>query len=240
VPDPEKASLAEHDVAVDEFNKSNLRSALVHAQKAVDLDEENAQAQLLLATIYLAFCAASDEECRLPDAEKHARRALKIKPDFASATNTLGVVLIRQKRYDDALKTLQPLTENMMYSTPELAWGNIGQAHLEKGDADQAILALKKAVALQPNFCVGTYRLGQAFERKGDLKAAAQSYTTTLENTFEQCKFADAYESRARVLFKLNEIAGARADLEQCVRVGAGSVTAKRCSTTLNQAPPSP
>jgi type IV pilus assembly protein PilF len=237
VRDPEKASLAEHDVAADEFNKGNLRSALVHAQKALDLDEENHQAQLLAATIYLGFCATSSEECRLPEAEKHARTALKLKPDFASASNTLGVILIRQQRYEEAISVLKPLTENMVYSTPELAWGNLGQAYLEKGDADQAILSLKKAVALQPGFCVGSYRLGLAYERKADLRAASQAYSSTLDNTFEQCKFADAYEARARVLLKLNEINSARADLEQCIRIGVNSAVAKRCETTLKQAP---
>ena len=122
VRDPEKASLAEHDVAVDEFNKGSLRSALVHAQKAVEFNEDNSQAQLMAATIYLAFCATSEPECRLGEAEQHARAALKIKPDFASATNTLGVILVRAKRYDDAIAVLKPLTENMVYSTPELAW----------------------------------------------------------------------------------------------------------------------
>lgn len=240
VRDPEKASMAEHDVAVDEFNKGNLRAALIHAQKSVDLDEENHQAQLLAATIYLGFCATSEDECRLSEAEKHARAALKSKPDFSSATNTLGVVLIRQRRYDEAISVLKSLTENMVYSTPELAWGNLGQAYLEKGDADQAIVALKKAVALQPGFCVGNYRLGLAYEKKGDLRAASHAYTTTLDAGFEQCKFADAYEARSRVLFKLNETDGARADLQQCVRVGTTSATGKRCAAALGQAPPSP
>lgn len=240
VKDPEKASLAEHDVAVDEFNKGNLRSALVHAQKALELDDENAQAQLMTATIYLAFCATSEPECRLPEAEQHARAALKLKPDFASATNTLGVILVREKKYDDAIAVLRPLTENMVYSTPELAWGNLGQAYLEKGDADQAIVALKRAVALQPGFCVGSYRLGQAYERKGDLRAAQQAYSSTVDAGYDACRFADVYEARARVLSKLDEGGAARADLQQCVRVGAGSPTAKRCGAMLGQAPPSP
>lgn len=240
VQNPEKASIAEHDVAADEFNKGNLRSALVHAQKAIDLDEENHQAQLLTATIYLGFCATSEEECRLAEAEKHARTALKLKPDFASASNTLGVILIRQRRYDEAISVLKPLTENMVYGTPELAWGNLGQAYLEKGDADQAILSLKKAIALQPGFCVGNYRLGLAYERKSDWRAASQAYSATLDSGFEQCKFADAYEARARVLLKLNEPENAQQDLEQCVRVGGNSPTAKRCAVTVKQAPLSP
>lgn len=240
VRDPEKASMAEHDVAIDEFNKGHLRAALVHAQKAADLDEENYQARLLVATIFLAFCATSEDECRLADAEKHARASLKTKPDFHSATNTLGVILIRQRRYDDAIQVLKPLTETMVYSTPELAWGNLGQAYLEKGDADQAILALKRSVALQPGFCVGNYRLGLAYEKKDDWRAASRAYTSALDTAFEQCKFADAYEARARVQFKLNETEGAQADLQQCVRVGATSAAAKRCAAALGQAPPSP
>ena len=144
-------------------------------------------------------------------------------------------MLINEKRYDEAIATLKPLTEDMEYSTPEIAWGNLGWAYLEKGDADTAIGALKRAVAVQPAFCWGWVKLGLAYERKGDLNLAEKSFTSAVEIDLPQCKgFADAFEDRARVRQKLGS-EGARGDLEQCSRVGAGAPAGKRCTASLGQ-----
>src|SRR5450432_2245323 len=63
--DPSRQSQAEHDLGVDALIKGNLRQALAHAKKAVELDDENYDAQLLCATVYLGFCTYSPDECRL-------------------------------------------------------------------------------------------------------------------------------------------------------------------------------
>jgi Tfp pilus assembly protein PilF len=227
--DPEQQSIAEHDLAADALQKGSLRTALVHARKAIELDEANYNAQLLAANIYLGFCANSPDECRLDEAERHAREALKHKADFGDATNTLGVILTHEKKYSEAISTLKPLTENMLYNTPELAWGNLGLAYLEKGEVDQAIVALKRAVALQPAFCVGSYRLGLAYEKKGDARAAERAFSSCLDTAFDQCRFPEAYESRARVLSKLGEAGAAKLDLDRCRKVGEGTTIGKRC-----------
>ena len=232
--DASKQSQAEHDLGVDMLSKGSFRSALTHAKKAVDLDPDNADAQLLAATVYVAFCAYSPDECHLAEAERHARVALKTKPDFREARNTLGSILVNERKYDEAIATLRPLTEDILYATPEIAWGNLGWAHLEKGDLDAGINALKRGLALQPAFCWGANKLGLAYERKGDLSAAEAAFNQAIETDRPQCKqFAEPYEGRARVRERLGDKPGAKADLEKCKALGEGSVVAKRCGATL-------
>ncbi|HWZ88067.1 MAG TPA: tetratricopeptide repeat protein, partial [Polyangiaceae bacterium] len=152
-------SESEYDIARDLWLRRNqAREALAHALKAVELDDSNADAAHLVALLYLDFCSRGPAECRLGEAEKHARLALTDKPDFREAKNTLAVVLIHEKRYPDAIAVLTPLTEDILYQTPENAWGNLGWAYLEQGAFDRAIDALKRSVAAQPLFCVGSYR----------------------------------------------------------------------------------
>jgi type IV pilus assembly protein PilF len=237
-PDPERQSRAEHDVAADALSKGNLRSALAHAKKAAELDEDNADAHLLVATVYIAFCSYSPDECRLGDAEKAARMAVKKKDPFREAQNTLGAILIHEKKYDEAIKVLQALTEDMLYATPENAWGNLGWAYLEKGELDRAVDALRRAVAAQPDFCWGNTKLGLAYEKKGDLRAAQQALSKAIDTSRPECNaFPDALELRARVLTKLGEEDGARADLERCSKVGAGSPAGQRCAASLGKTP---
>src|SRR5262245_60580840 len=73
-PDAERQSDAEYDVARDLFMRArDPRGALLHAQKAIELNEQNADAHHFVALVYLSFCASSPPDCRLLDAEKATR-----------------------------------------------------------------------------------------------------------------------------------------------------------------------
>ena len=233
--DPERMSESEYDVARDLWLRRNQpREALAHALKAIDLDEGNAEAAHLVALLYLDFCSRGPTDCRLSEAEKQARLALRNKPDFREAKNTLAVVLIHEKRYADAIAVLKPLTEDILYQTPENAWGNLGWAYLEQGSFDLAIDALKHSVAAQPLFCVGSYRLGIAFEHKQEFTSALDAFTRALETEAPGCNsLQDAFASRARVRMKLGDSAAARTDLERCVALSGKTKPGKECSSML-------
>ncbi len=235
--DPVRQSESEYDIARDLWlNRGRLREALEHSLEAVQLDEDNADAQHLTALIYLDFCARSPAECRLPEAEAHARKALEIRPDFREARNTLGVTLIHAKKARDAIGVLKPLSDDILYQTPEKAWGNLGWAYLEAGDTDRAIDALRRSIAAQPMFCVGSYRLGLAYERKGELGAALDALTRALETQAPECsRLQDAVAARARVAARLGQVDRARADLTRCVELAASTETGKNCRSMLEK-----
>src|SRR5687768_9167143 len=111
--DPVRQGESEYDIARDLWlRRGQTRDALEHALKAVELDDENADAHHLVSLLYLDFCSQSKDECRLAEAEKHARRALELRKDYREARNTLAVVLIHAKKADKAVEILRPLTED--------------------------------------------------------------------------------------------------------------------------------
>src|SRR5450432_36898 len=233
--DPARMSESEYDIARDLWLRRNQpREALAHALKAVDLDDSNSDAAHLVALLYLDFCSRGPAECRLREAEKNAALAIKDRPDFREAKNTLAVVLIHEKRYADAIRVLRPLTEDILYQTPENAWGNLGWALLEQGSFDQAIDALKRSVAAQPLFCVGSFRLGLAFEQKQEFTSALESLTRALETEAPGCNsLQDAFAARARVRMKLGDLDSARADLDRCTTLSGKTDVGKECSSML-------
>jgi type IV pilus assembly protein PilF len=237
VKDPERMSESEYDVARDLWLRRNSpREALDHALKAVQLDDQNADAAHLVALLYMDFCSRSSDECRLAEAEKHARLALKAKSDYREATNTLGVILIHEKRYADAIAVLKPLTEDILYQTPENAWGNLGWAQLESGKTDAAVESLRRSVAAQPLFCVGLYRLGLAYEQRHDDTAAADALTRALETQAPGCNsLQEAFEARARVALRAGNADAARADLEACTQLSRKTDVGKECSSMLQK-----
>jgi tetratricopeptide (TPR) repeat protein len=227
--------VAEYDVARDLFLvRGNPRAGLSHALKALELDEDNADAAHLVSLIYLFFCSTSEVECRLTEAERHARRALDLRDDFREARNTLGVVLIHQQKYGEAIQILEPLANDILYPTPETAWGNLGWAYLLKGETDKAIETLRRALALQPEFCVGGYRLGLAHEKKGQLQEARDAMTRALQTDRPECKgLQDAYRARALVAMKMGHLEGARVDLEQCRKLADDTAVGRQCAAAL-------
>lgn len=237
VKDPDRMSDSEYDVARDLWLRRNQpRQALDHALKAVELNEENADAAHLVALLYMDFCSRSPDECRLGEAEKHARLALKARGDYREATNTLGVILIHQKRYADAIRVLKPLTEDILYQTPENAWGNLGWAQLEAGNVEAAIESLRRSIAAQPLFCVGLYRLGLAYERRREDSAAAEALTRALETQAPGCNsLQEAFAARARIELRLGNQDAARADLERCSELSRKTSAGKECSSMLQK-----
>jgi type IV pilus assembly protein PilF len=233
--DPERMSESEYDIARDAFlRQKNPRQALDHALKALELNEDNHEAAHLVALIYLGLCSTGTDDCRLAEAEKYARASLKAKEDFREAKNTLGVVLIHEKKYDAAIGVLKTLSEDMLYQTPENAWGNLGWAYLEKGQLDAAIDALSRSVAAQPLFCVGNFRLGSAFEKKKQYTEALEAYGRALGTDAPACKgLQDAYLGRGRVLVKVGRAADAEADLRKCKELLPSSPAGKECGSIL-------
>jgi Tfp pilus assembly protein PilF len=233
---PEQQSIAEYDVARDAFQNQRLREALEHVEKALSLDGENADAAYLGATVLIQFCAASERssDCRYDEAERYARLALKNNPDMRDAKNTLGVILINEGKYDDAIGVLKPLANDILYGSPEKAWGNLGWAYLKRGSADEAIDALRRAVAAQPLFCVGQFRLGLAFEKKGDFAAARDALNKAIETPRPECqKLQDAHEALGRVFVKLDRRDDARAALEKCRDIASSTSIGQRCAARL-------
>lgn len=233
--DPSVQAESEYDIARDLWlRRGNAREALEHALKATALDPDNADAAHLVALLYLDFCSRSRADCRLPQAEASVRRAIKLKPDYREAKNTLAVVLIHAKKAAEAVEVLTPLTQDILYQTPENAWGNLGWAYLELGKLDPAIDALRRSIAAQPLFCVGNYRLGLAYEKKGELSLAKDAFTRALETEAPGCAgLQEAWAGRARAALRGGDAALARTDLERCIELSKSTSVGKDCSSML-------
>ncbi|MGZ5970476.1 MAG: tetratricopeptide repeat protein [Polyangiales bacterium] len=231
--DPEKVSRAEYDLASDDWKHGRLRGAMEHALKASAADEGHAEAHHFVAILYMALCQ-TEGDCRWEEAEKYARKAVAADAEFRPARHTLGVILIQEKKYDEAIGVLRPLAEDILYKTPELAWYDLGGAYLEKGDADQAIDALSKAIALKPTFCWANFRLGLAFEKKGLWEKAEDELTRAVEPEEPQCKnLQDAYQARARVRAKVGKKDLAKQDLQVCTNLSPATPAGRSCSASL-------
>ncbi len=235
-PEDIKVAEAEYGLANDAFHKQRYREALAHVEMALNHDEDNVEAAYLGAMCMLVFCANDETspDCRYDAAEKFLRQALKSDGEMRDAKNALGVVLVHQKRPLEAVAVLKPLAEDILYRSPEKAWGNLGWAYLEANQLPKAIEALKRAVASQPNFCVGHYRLGVAYQTQGEFAAARQSLTRAVSIEEGDCgRLQAAFWARSQVLAKLQLADEMVEDLEKCRELSTVTDIGKKCARKL-------
>lgn len=230
---PDKQSQAEYDIARDLFHKGDPRGALDHARMAVAADPDNAKALYFVSVIYAFFCdldqGLSGPDCKIDLAEQFARRAVKADDGLRDAKNLLGQVLILRGEYQEAAKALEPLTKDPAYASSHLAWGNYGWALVLGGQIEPGLVALQNST-VEPQFCVGHYRLGVAYEKKGDLQRAEAELSRAIGIERPECQaLQDAWEARGNVRQQLGRRSEAASDYARCVELSLHSKTGQRC-----------
>ncbi len=240
-------SEAEFNLAVGLIEEHNFGAAFQHLDEAIHLDPDNAEAHLLLGNLYLFREDYAHAEEHLHEAvAANTRLGTAGRPALVGeAQNSLGVVYIQSDRLPLAVETLRAATSDLMYRTPHLAWGNLGWAYYEQHDYPQALAALQQAVALQPQFCNGWYRMGQVDYAMGEAGTdtdgfahAEDALTHALENTAEECQaLQDAWLLRGEARARLGRRDDAVADFERCVELNQETTAGQQCQSLLADSP---
>ena len=145
------------------------------ALKAVALDHDLAEAHTSLAVIFRKF------DFDLAGAERHLQRAIELNPNYPTAHQWYGELLINQGRFDEGLAEVRRALElDPLSLITNLVLGmglNLARRY------DEAILQLQKTLDLDPNFTDANGFLAQAFAHKGmyEEAVAANSRQMALE-----------------------------------------------------------
>lgn len=100
-------------------------------------------------------------------AEKHARRALELRPQYTEARNNLGRILIEARFYDQAISELQIANQDLTYPSPEQTLSNLGLAYLKKGEHASAADSFRRSLKIRRDNCQTLSYYGRAlFELK--------------------------------------------------------------------------
>ena len=154
--------------------KDSMPLAKAAAQKALELDDSLAEAHAALG-LYLCNYGYNFVSC-----EKELRRAVELKPNYATAHHWLGnVPLILQKKFDEAIAEGHKAEE----LDPLSAIINADEAYnmINARRYDDAIAQCDRAFKIDPNFYYTHYLLGWAYQLKGMQREAITSLRKSLE-----------------------------------------------------------
>lgn len=145
------------------LSSGNASLALRELLKANRLDPDDPYTHNDLGLAYLS-------KGRVDKAISHLKKAIELKPDYAPARNNLGSAYIAQQNWDKAIETLKPLTENILYTTPQFAEANIAFAYLRKKQYSKAERHYKNSLDLSPEYTKPMRGLSRLYRLKGDLE----------------------------------------------------------------------
>jgi TolB-like protein/DNA-binding winged helix-turn-helix (wHTH) protein/Flp pilus assembly protein TadD len=151
----------------------NPRLARQALQKALDLDNESAEAHNTLAEILYRF----DRD--MAGAEKEFRRALELNPNYAPARHWYSMYLAVVGRKPEALVQAQKACE--LDPLSPVVGANLAKILQESGEYDRAIAQAKSTLDLEPNSAVTHGVLGVVYEHKKMYADAIAEYKAALQ-----------------------------------------------------------
>ena len=142
------------------------------AHKALELDEELAEAHLALAKTKL-------NDWDWEAAEREAKRAVELGPNLARARSMYGFYLSLQGRHDQAIAEGKRAIELDPLS-PEINF-RVGMSLLLARQNDQVIEAAKKLLELDQNYIDSQTLIGYAYAAKGQYAEAISAYQKAIK-----------------------------------------------------------
>ncbi len=147
--------------------KDDAGKALIAARKAVELDDQLAEAHTSLANALVLNIKYS---ASLPEFQ----RAIELNPNYATAHHWYGEALQDEKRFDDGVAELRRAHELDPLSL--VINCVLGSTLAVAGRDDEAIAQLRATIEMDPNFDLTHWFLGQAYENKGQFTEATAEF----------------------------------------------------------------
>lgn len=166
-----KRAASNHVAAGLEYMRQNQpANARRHLTKAVEIDDDSAEAHNALALLYRYERDDKREE-------EQYKKALKADPNYSAARNNYGTYLARKKDFDGAIKQFSLAAESATNDNRSLAYENKGRVLVAMDKKDEAKEAFNKALRLNPRSSSPALELADLYYDQGDLKSADFYYS---------------------------------------------------------------
>jgi len=218
--DRKKEADARMRMGVTYLDQRNLPLAMQELTKASELDPSSAEIEMVLGLAY-------KERGDLSKAEEHLRKAIDRKPDYADARNNLGIVLAGRKAWDEAIREFEAAAANVMYTTPERAYFNLGEAYRVKGDPARAEDAYRRALRANERYAPAYPSLSGILAGQGKWNDAA----SILERCAEVLPgYASCWMDLGRAYLRLSRSADALKAFDKVLAVSTDPETRKQAA----------
>lgn len=169
-----KNGLAENNFAVALMERGEKAGAAKHFEAAVRYSPD-------LASPHYNLALMLQQHNQLAEAEHEYRAALALSSDqteIVQSHNNLGILYLGEQKLPEARTELNAAIA--LDPNEQNSYIGRGTIEMQTGNADAAATDFAKAASIGPS-PLALFRLGQAFERKGEVQQAAKAYAAALQ-----------------------------------------------------------
>ena len=157
-----------YEQAVRNLSENRLALGMASLKEALQLDPGNAQYHNTLGLVLLNLG-------RPVDAQAEFQTAIDLDKSSPDLQHNLGIALAQQSRFEDAIASYKKALTFPTYTTPEVAYYNMGEAFIRLNKPQEAQESFRAAIQLEPTMVAAHYGLGLALSqggRRDEAKAA--------------------------------------------------------------------
>jgi type IV pilus biogenesis/stability protein PilW len=199
--------------------------ALGELLKAQELDPDDPQIHNVLGVVYL-------EKGMAVQAAEQFQKALALDPKYVEVRNNLGIAYLRSGKIQEAIRELNLAIESPVYTTPQFAYYNLGQAYLALQDYEKARANFSEALKLSPQYSLSYYGLGLTWKAVQNWEQAAEAFKKTIEYA---PRFTPGHFELGEVLILVNEKSLARLAFQEVIQLAPDSELAKKAKERLKE-----
>ncbi|MGE3974078.1 MAG: tetratricopeptide repeat protein [Bdellovibrionales bacterium] len=210
-------------IGTGHLSKGQYPDAIRELLVAEQLDPENPLIQNNLAIALFA-------RKRVKESIEHFQKALQLKNDYTEARNNLARAYIEMNQFNEAIRELKIVLDDITYPQTERAHVNLGLAYMKTRQYVQAQKSFQEALSLNRSYCVAHNYYGQTlyFQKKYNQAAAA------LDSAIQLCQNLDeAHYYNALSYLGMGQTEKARARMNEIVSLYPESSFAQKAKMQL-------
>lgn len=188
--DEEKAAATYAELGLGYLRQGNLEMALTKLKRALEIDDDNPEANHYIAEVYNKL-----GEKAL--AERHYRRAVRLSPNNPMVQNNFGAFLCKEGKLAEAEEYLLRSVTESRNRNPALVYENIGLCAYRGGERNKAEEYFRKALDKQPELAKSLYYMAVlSYDKKDYLRARAfiQRYEAVTNHVPQSLRLAARIE----------------------------------------------
>lgn len=210
----------DYQMAVGYYENKQTPEAIRYLALVLANDPTHAEANHLMGFIRLG-------RGQYEEAVKHFKRALETKPDMLNCQNNLGAAYLHLEQYEEAAVLFKELTKSPLYTSPWLAFVNLGWAYYQMGMTQEAIDETETAISLNPDLCLGYNNLGIYYHSLGRDESAIKN----LDEAVKLCAhYAEPHLHLGMILEAQGDTKRAIEHFNQCKNLTPKSDLGSRCA----------
>lgn len=156
------------------LREQNITSALVEFTKAEEYLPDDPAVLNFLGIVYF-------NKGKYEIAELKYLKAIKNNPSFSEARSHLAVNYMEMQRWDDAIRQLKIVTDDLFYQGQDSAAINLGLAYLGKGDGENALKTMRAAATIYPRNYQVRATLGRVYFFLNKVDLAIDEFKRSIE-----------------------------------------------------------